>query len=94
MHPRIFLYAGLLIAAFPLWGVSQYLIPFFAIDDPIVRRQYLEPISMIGMYSWPVWLGLAGYSVIKWQQFSRIELFIAWVPMILFISVYIVVLTR
>ncbi len=98
MSPRKILYIGFVIALFPLFSMWQYATVILAVDrefhDPQVLRQLTENMAMLGMFSWPIWLGLAAYSVLRWRFFLIYERILSWVPMVLFLGCYILVLTH
>lgn len=98
MTPRVILYIGLVIAIFPMIGMWQYMSVIMAVPveshDPDMLRGLNEQMAMLGMFSWPIWLGLAGFSVLRWYFLKPVERVFAWMPMIIFISCYAVMLTR
>lgn len=93
IHPRLIFYSVLLFTSIPLWGLYHYFSGYLQVSDEHIRRQIVEAIAMLGMFSWPLWLGLAGYSVIRWRMLKAYERLIAWMPMVIFLAVYIKVLT-
>ena len=98
MSPRVILYIGLAISLFPLFGMWQYVSVIMSVPpeahDPDVLRELTERMAMLGMFSWPIWLGLAGFSVLRWHYLMIFERFVAWLPMLLFSSCYVLVLGR
>lgn len=93
MHPRLIFYGILLFTSIPLWGLYHYFSGYLQVADEEVRRQSVEAIAMLGMFSLPLWLGLAGYSVIRWSRLRSYDRVIAWMPMVIFLAVYVTVLT-
>lgn len=98
MSPKAILYIGFAIALFPLFAMYQYVSIIMAVPveshDPKILKGLVESMAMLGMFSWPVWLGLVGFSVLRWRFFNKIERVLAWVPMVAFLSCYAMVLTR
>jgi len=98
MSPKVILYIGFVIALFPLFAMYQYvsiiMVASVETHDPKVLKGLIENMAMLGMFSWPVWLGLAGFSVLRWKFFNPLERLLAWVPMISFMSCYYMVLSR
>ncbi len=98
MNPRVILYMGMVLAVFPLFGMWQYVSIIISVPvdshDPEMLRQLIERVVMLGVYSWPLWLGVVGYSILRWHQLKVIERTIAWIPMIVFLSCYILVMTH
>ncbi|VAW83781.1 hypothetical protein MNBD_GAMMA18-1859 [hydrothermal vent metagenome] len=98
MNPRVILYIGIVIAFFPMIGMWQYMSVIMAVPveshDPEMLRKLIERMAMLGMYSWPIWLGLAGFSVFRWHFLKVVERILAWIPMVIFLSCYAVILTR
>ncbi len=98
MNPRVILYIGIVISFFPMIAMWQYMSVILAVPveshDPEMLRRLTERVAMLGMYSWPVWLGLVGFSVFRWHFLNAAERIVAWIPMIIFLSCYAIVLTR
>lgn len=88
MHPRIILYTGLLLTLIPLWGMSVYVSAFHQATDPDMMRFFIDKIAMLGMFSWPVWLGLPIFSLFKRARLTVVEIIVAFVPMLLVFYVY------
>ena len=76
MSPRVILYIGFAIAMFPLFAMYQYVSIIMAVSvethDPKVLKGLMESMAMLGMFSWPVWLGLAGFCVLRWKFFNKL----------------------
>ncbi|MCF6218513.1 MAG: hypothetical protein L3J62_00240 [Gammaproteobacteria bacterium] len=98
MSPRVILYIGLVIALIPMIGMWQYMSVILAVPveshDPEMLRKLTEKMAMLGMYSWPVWLGVAGFSVFRWHELKAPERLLAWIPMMVFLACYAVIFLR
>ncbi len=93
MKPRIILYAIFILTMIPVWGVTTQYLRLTASVDPQLNRQLIESIAMLGMFSWPLWLGVAGYALVKWRNFKWFEVAGAALPMVYFLTIYTIVLT-
>lgn len=88
MYPRIILYTGLLLLLIPLWGMSVYVEAFRGSTDIDMMKFFADKIAMIGMFSWPLWLGLPFFTLFKRRYLKIPEIIIAFVPMALIFGVY------
>lgn len=93
MKPRIILYSIFILTMIPVWGVTMQYLRLTATVDVQVKRQLIESIAMLGMFSWPLWLGVAGYALVKWRNFKWFEVAGAASPMVYFLVIYTIVLT-
>lgn len=88
MMPRVILYAGLLLVLAPLWGLWVYMQAFLSSVDPEFSRFLVDKVVMLGMFSWPLWLGLPFFAIFKRRVLKKAEILIAFVPMTLVFSAY------
>ncbi len=78
---KICINIGLVLSLMPLYDVTYCYYLYFTNPENPLRHEYLEGVAITMVYSWPLWLSLAGIGIWKRQKIGKLHFFLSQIPL-------------
>jgi|GEM_PF-5019069 len=73
---------GLLLNLLPMIGVTYFYYLYFGNPTNPLRHEYLEGVAITMVYTWPLWILLAGFGIWKRKKINNTQFVLSLAPVV------------
>ena len=78
---KIVINIGLVFCLIPIYAVTYLYYLYFANPKNSLRHEYLEGVALTMVYTWPLWLILAGIGIWKRKKILKYHFVLSQIPL-------------